>query len=153
MADRVSASIVIGGNISEQDFAILVALIIEESLSIEWDGEPFAPDQRVIGAPLSLFAHEVAYGRFDRLEAFCVDRQLPFARWSGGYPGQWGAQRVVFTGAGAPVEYACDEEDYVVIGRGTVKKLGSIEAIVAYFDAADVVIDPLVVEGEEALQG
>jgi hypothetical protein len=55
----------------------------------------------------------------------------------------------VFTGDGAPVSFAADE-DAVVINRGTVEKLASLDAIIAYFDAADVRVPPLVVEGTRA---
>ncbi|PAL19382.1 hypothetical protein [Sphingopyxis sp. GW247-27LB] len=148
MADRVSASIELGGSLTAADYAELSEIIASEGLSTEWDGEPFEPDHRTVGESLSLYAHEVAWGRFEMLETWCVEKSLPFVRWSGAYAGQWGAERVVFTGAGEPVSYAADEDDYVVIGRGTVEKLGSLDAIIAYFDAADTHVPPLVVEGD-----
>lgn len=148
MADRVSALIVVGGTITAPDYAELAGIIADEGLSIEWDGEQFEPDHRTIGEPLSLYAHEVPWGRFEALEEWCVEKKLPFSRWSGAYGGQWGAERVVFAGEGEPTSYAADEDDYVVIGRGTVEKLGSIEAIIDYFDAADFTVPPLVLEEE-----
>ena len=89
--------------------------------------------------------HEVAWGRFEQLEAFCVKNALPFSRWSGAYPSQWGAERVVFSGGGEPRSYAADEDDYILIGRCTAERLGSFAAIVAHFDAADFAVPPLVV--------
>src|SRR3546814_17647544 len=76
-------------------------------------------------APLSLMAHEVAWGCFEQLEAFCIANGLCFARWSGGYSGQWGAERLVFTGIGEPQGYAADEDDYILMGRCTAQRLGS----------------------------
>ena len=70
---------------------------------------------------------------------------VPFARWSGAYVGQWGAERVIFTGVDEPASFAADEDDHVLIGRDTVDRLGSIEAIRAHFDAADFVVPPLIV--------
>ena len=67
---------------------------------------------------------------------------------SGAYAGQWGAKRTVFTGNGEPQAYAADEDDYILIGRCTVERLGSIEAVMAHFDAADFAIPPLVIVGE-----
>lgn len=148
MADRVSASITLGGTLTVVQYAELTEIIAEEGLSVEWDGERFAPQHRTAGASLSLYAHEVPGDRFEKLESWCVDKRLSFARWSGAYPGQWGAERVVFTGEGEPISYATDEDDDVVIGRGTAERLSSIEAILAYFDAADVSIPALVVEGD-----
>lgn len=153
MADRVSASIVLGGSLTATDYAELCEVIACERLSVEWDGEPFEPKHRAVGEPLRLYAHEVAWGRFETLEAWCVEKKLPFARWSGAYAGQLGAERVVFTGEGEPNSYAVDEEDCVVVDRQTVEKRGSIEAILTYFDAADAAIPPLAVEGEPLKNG
>lgn len=151
MIESVSASIVVGGTITASAYAELADIIAAERLSIEWDGEPFEPPHRTVGEPLRLYAHEVPMGRFEDLEAWCVENRLSFARWCGGYGSQWGPQRVVFTGDGEPKSYAADEEDCVVISRETVEKLGSMDAIIAHFDAADVEIPPLVVEEDSAL--
>lgn len=145
MADRVSASIQIGGALTAVAFTELAIAIANEGLSTEWDGEPFQPEHRSIGEHLHLYAHEVAWGRFEALETWCVEQKLPFARWSGGYGGQWGAERVVFTGEGEPTSYAADEDDQVVVYRDTIERLGSVEAILAFFDAADTPVPPLVV--------
>src|SRR3546814_8506405 len=72
MADRVSASITIGGTLPATALAGLAATIQLERLSTEWDGEPFTLDDMPENAPLSLMAHEVAWGRFEQLEAFCI---------------------------------------------------------------------------------
>lgn len=56
-------------------------------------------------------------------------------------------ERVVFTGSGEPASFAADEDDHILIGRDTVDRLGSIEAIRAHFDAADFVAPPLIVAG------
>jgi len=145
MADRVSASITIGGTLPVALLPDLLAAIEREGLSTEWDGEPFTPDQLPEGEPLSLMAHEVAWGHFRELEAFCVKHGLPYARWSGAYGGQWGAERLVFTGSGEAQSYAADEDDYILMGRCTAERLGSFPAIIAHFNAADFVIPPLVI--------
>ncbi len=145
MADRVSASIVLGGTISTTAFAELAGLIEQEGLSTEWDGEPFQPEDVIPDQPLSLYAHEVAWGRFDALESWCAGAGVPFTRWSGAYGGQWGAERVVFTGTGEPMSFAANEDDHVLIGRETVEQLCSVEMIRAHFDAADFAVPPLIV--------
>lgn len=147
MADRVSASITLGGAITQAAYTQLAEIIAQEGLSIEWDGQVFEPGDRTQGEPLRLYAHEVAWGRFEALEAWCIAHSIPFARWSGAYPGQWGAERAVFTGNGAPQCFAADEDDHVLIGRETVERLGSIEAIRLLFDAADFAVPPLVIGG------
>ena len=58
MADRVSASIVIGGTVTPAMWHRLLELIANEGLAADWGGPDFAPDQRVEGEPLRLYAHE-----------------------------------------------------------------------------------------------
>lgn len=148
MADRVSASIVLGGSITTAAFSELVAIIGNEGLSTEWDGETFEPHHRTVGAPLSLCAHEVAWGYFDELESWCARNQVAFARWSGGYGGEWGPERLVHSGDGTLSSYAVTEDDVVVIARDAVERLGSYAAVLEHFTAADFAVPPLVVEGD-----
>lgn len=148
MANRVSASITLGGTLTPAHFLELADLIAAEGLATEWDGETFEPDHRTPGEPLQLFAHEVPWGRFDVLEAWCVMNGVPFARWAGGYPGEWTAERVVFTGTGEARSHTADEDDRILIDRATIEQLGSVEAILAHFDAADAAVPPLIIDGE-----
>ena len=147
MADRVSATITIGGTLPADQLLDLVAIINGEGLSTDWDGEEFTVPQLCPGKSLTLMAHEVAWGRFEDLEAFCTSERLPFVRWSGAYAGQWGAERVVFTGSGEPMSFVADEEDSILIDRGTIDRLGTIEAVRAHFDAADFIVPPLRIDG------
>lgn len=148
MADRVPASIQIGGDISAAVFAELLHIIAFEGLSPEWGGEPFEPESRVIGEPLALFDESCAWGKIDNLEAFCVEHGLPFVRWSGSYPGEWSPERLIFRGSGTVDSYMVDESDRVLIDRRLLSDLGTIAAAMAYFDAAEFAVPPLVVEGD-----
>jgi hypothetical protein len=145
MADRVSATIIIGGTMSVATFALLSRVIVDEDLSTDWEGTRFTGTDMPQGEPLSLFATEVAWGRFEELENYCARTGIPFRRWSGGCGGSFGPERAVFTGSGDIQLFVVDEDDEVVIGRGTVEKLGSIAAILGHFDAADFVVPPLIV--------
>ena len=143
MADRVSVSITIGGDLAASERDRFVAIIADEGLSVEWDGPEFEATQLPDEGALTLCAHEVAWGRLDELEAFCIARCLPFARWSGGCPGSFDPERTVFTGSGVLHGYAVSEDDNVMIGRHTAEALGSYAAIIATFDAADFAVPPL----------
>lgn len=149
MADRVSASISIGGSIPRSTYSELVEHIRAEGLATEWDGELFDTDHRTLGIPLSLFAHEVAGGCFEALESWCVQNRLPFARWSGGYAGQWGPERVIHRGEGILSSYVVTEDDVVVIAREAIERMGSLDAVLAHFDDADFAVPPLAVEGDD----
>ena len=140
----------VGRTLTEPHYVELARIIAAEGLSIECGGDQFEPEHRTVGESLSLYAHEVAWGRFEELEAWCVEKKLAFSRWSGSYGGEWTAERVVFTGDGDPQSYIADEDDRIVIDRGTVERLGSIAAILAYFDAADIASPPLTVQGRPA---
>lgn len=148
MADRVSVILTLGGSITADQYEEVTALIKLEGLSTEWCGSPFEPDHRTLGEPLRLFAHEVAWGRVEPVENWCVANRVPFARWSGGYAVSWGPERVVYSGVGEPVSFAADEVDRIFVDRETVFQLGSIEAVLGHFDAADLRIPPLVVDGD-----
>lgn len=69
MADRVSASITIGGTLPRSLLPDLAALVQAEGLSTEWDGETFTLAMFREGVPLELMAHEVAWGRFEGSKA------------------------------------------------------------------------------------
>lgn len=148
MADRVPASIHIGGEISAAVFAELLHIIAFEGLSPEWGGEPFDAKSRIVGEPLALFDESCAWGKIDNLEAFCVEHGLPFVRWSGSYPGEWSPERLIFRGSGTVDSYIVDESDRVLVDRRLLSDLGSVEAALAYFDAAEFEVPPLVVEGD-----
>lgn len=148
MADRVSVALTLGGAITDDQYQEVTALIQLEGLSIEWGGAPFEPSHRTRGEPLKLFAHEVAWGRVEPVEDWCVANRVPFARWSGGYAGSWGSERVVYAGAGEPASFVADEEDRILVDRETALQLGSIEAVIGHFDAADFPIPPFVVDGD-----
>lgn len=150
MADRVSASITFGGAIPITLVPDLVAVVAGEGLATEWDGPGFTEEDLPTDAALSLMAHEVAWGRFDNLEAFCQANALPFARWSGAYFGGWGAERVVFTGTGEAVSYIADEEDRILVDHDTVDRLGSLEAMRDHFANADFRVPSLRVVPEVA---
>lgn len=136
MADRVSVTICIGGPLRRSLIAELATAIEHENAQIDWEGTAFSPADLVPGQRLSLVANEVAWGRFDEIEWFCRCHGLGYVRWSGGCAGSFGPERVVFRNDGEPREYAVTDDDEVMISLETVRKVGSIEAIEAHFEAA-----------------
>lgn len=123
-------------------------MIASEGLGPEWGGEPFDMACRVIGEPIELFDESCAWGKIDHFEAFCVEHRLSFIRWSGSYPGEWLPERLVFRGSGTPDSYVVDENDRVLLDRRLLAELGSFEAAMAYFEAAEFAVPALVVEGD-----
>jgi len=148
MVDRVSASITIGGTVSLSLWKSLAAAIAAEALSTDWDGEPFNDSDLTEGQPLRLFAHEVANGTFKELEPICEAHGVPFVRSSYGFTGQWGPEKVVFTGTGDPVIYPCSEDGTAYVDRAKIEALGSLAAVNAYLDEADFGVPPIVITDE-----
>ena len=144
MSDRVSASISIGGNLPLSLHDQFVEAVRNEGLSTEWGGPEFTADQIEHDRPLHLMAYDVAWGRFDELEQFCVNHGVTYQRDSCGFSGSFGAERIVFDGTNGPLNYDSDDQNAVVLTRETIMQLGSMEAIAAYFADAEIIIPPLV---------
>src|SRR3546814_14783273 len=98
MADRASVAIRIGGSLSPDLVPGFCAAVESDGAFTDWEGTAFDPDDLDPSVPLYLADHEVAWGRFEAIETFCVDHALVFARWAGGASGAFGTARVVFDG-------------------------------------------------------
>ena len=154
MADRVSAQITIGGIIAASALQGLIAAIQDEGLSTEYDGEPVQPGGLVSGEALTLCAHEVAWGTFRNLEAFCRTHHLAYCRWFGACSGAWGSGRSIYRGADETRkgeegvdEYDASDDDQTLMGEQLARHLGSYEAIVAHFARANFAVPPLEIAG------
>jgi hypothetical protein len=143
MADRVSATTCIGGTLRRSMLDAVLDNIAPERLSTQWDGPVVRETDLPADAPLWLMAHEVAWGEFEALQQFCADQGLAYVQWSDGCGGQWGAQRMVFTGAGEPVTYCADSDDRLLIDLDTIERLGGLEAVRRHFAAAAFAGPPL----------
>ena len=152
MADRCSASITIGGKLAAADLPRLLTAISDEGLSTEFDGPKFELKELVSGEPLLLCAHEVSWGTFTELEAFCRTHKLAYTRWTGMCAGVWGCFRTVYRGAAetregedAVDEYDVSEDDQILIGEQLAHRLGSFRAIADHFVRAAFAVPPLVI--------
>lgn len=136
MADRASVTIRIGGRIARAALAQLADLIEAEGAYLDYEDTPFDPGAIEPGV-LTLVAYEVAWGRLDSIEDFCVEHGLPFARWAGSSPGAFAPERVVFDGTGQTRCFPATDDDELVVSLATLRELGSMAAIEAYFAAGD----------------
>lgn len=145
MADRVFVTIRIGGSLSRAHVPALVAVIEREGATTDWEGTPFSTDELHGQQPLELVAYEVAWGNFEELEHFCLTHGLPFIRWSGGCPGSFGPERVVFDGQNDPCAFLTTEDDDILISLEDVRRLATIGAIEAHFAGAERQVQPLTI--------
>jgi hypothetical protein len=145
MSDRVSANITIGGPVTAKQWTALLELIAGEDLRTEWDGPAFTAATPLESGALHLFAHEVPWGRFEALEQYACNERIAYRRWSGGYPGSFGPEIIVFDDSDGPLNYDADEDERIVLNPETIERLGSMRAIRTYLKPAAFEPPPLVI--------
>lgn len=136
MADRVAVALSLGGTMPRTLLVYLEQAIAEDGASTDWEGTAFSREVLTGEESLILRACEVAWGRFDAIEQFCLVYGLPFVRWSGGCTGSFPPERVVFTGIGNLHYFTASEDDEILISKEDVDRLATIEAIRAHFAVA-----------------
>lgn len=145
MVDRVSVSISIGGRLPADRLDELVEKANAENLSIEWDGEPFTADDLPDGEPLVLRGHEIANGKVDELEDFCCKYDLPFWRWSGGAPGAFPAEIVLWKGVGERHAFTADEHGNPVLTSDEANDIATLEELREHFATGAYLPPPFVI--------
>lgn len=145
MADRVSAHIMIGGQLPETDLPDLIRAIETDGPTVDWDGTPFTLTNICGTEPLALMDHEVAWGRFAEIEDCCERLGLSYVRWAGSYSGSFPATRVLYTGSGERETFLTTEDDTQVFAIEHIRELGSMEAIEAEYGRARCNPPPLII--------
>lgn len=98
MADRVDATITIGGPVPADRLEDLLDAIEAERLRRDWE-EPFQDRGDLLahlqdGAEgVTFYGREVAGGEFDELQTFCQKVGLTYVLTYDGYGGEWGPAR------------------------------------------------------------
>ena len=152
MADRASASIVIGGNIRRSLIPELVDAIDLDGGRADWEGEAVDDSLIVAGKRLEVFAYELSGGIFETIESFCQSHRLPFVRSSGSCAGAFGPERVVFTGSEPGRQFELTENDEVALTRREFRELGSAEAVERWYDSAEFQPSPFAIVDDEEVQ-
>lgn len=137
MADRASASILIGGALSRSCISGLIEVISQDGGRADWEGAPIDPASLTEGGTLAAFAYELPGGLFEWTEQFCEDHGIAFVRNSGGCSGVFGPERVVFTGTGTSAQFDMTENEEIVLALSMIRALGTLEAIEAWFESAE----------------
>lgn len=135
MSDRVSATIAIGGVVPAGQFEALLDAIESEALGPDW-GEIFETRAEIaahIAANtdgVDLYAHEVAAGEFQELQAFCAEYGLVYRLTYDGYGGDWGPETRLHHADGSQETCSLDRDggaaclnrhDLVHLGLATVE--------------------------------
>lgn len=152
MADRVPATIRLGGALPRALLPDLLDILSAEALTTE-DGGAFEEDHIPADAAIEFSASEVSWGRFEQLEDFCLEHHLPFVRWCGTYPGGWTAERLVYDGIDEPVSFTATDNDLVVITEQDARALECFEAIEMHFAQANFLVPPLIILEPDAPPG
>ena len=149
MADRVSVSIAIGGDLPANLVDEFIETVESERLSTDWNGPAFDISQVPPDDALRLYAYEVASGELDQMESFCIEHGLAFSRWSGACIGAFGAEIITYDGQGPTRRFDANEDERAIIDVQEAAQLGSYEAILAHFAAAEIAIPPLTIVGPQ----
>jgi len=101
MADRVDATILIGGTVPADRIEDLLDVIQAERLGSDWE-ERFGCRgalRRWLDAaegPVLLYGREVAAGEFEELQALCVEIGLTYVLTYDGYGAEWAPARRIW---------------------------------------------------------
>lgn len=149
MADRASASIVLGGTLSHIHVDDLIAAIGADRLCVDYGDRPLDEKDIISGFPLYGAATGVAGASFYAVEAFCRDHGLHYVRRSDACPGSWDTNMVVFTGDGDVRTFASDDAGTVMLSIDEIRDLGSMSAIYNHVGPAMLDVGPLVIVGSD----
>jgi hypothetical protein len=149
MADRATASILIGGVIPRSCISGLIAAIDLDGGRTDWEGEALNALSVRNGETLKAFAYELPGGIFQETESFCEQHTIAFVRSSGSCAGAFGPERVVFTGERPAAHFDLTESDEVVLTQCGLRQLGSLEAIENWFAAAGFTPPPITIVEDE----
>lgn len=150
MADRASASIIIGGRLPADRLPDLIAVIEADGGFAGWNEHPVDEAACGSGEALEICGYDLAGGVFDEIETFAQARGLAYVRNSGSCSGAFGPERVVFDGVTPPRLYELNEDGAVVIDRRQLRALGRIDAAEAWFASAEFAPPPLLIIGVPA---
>ena len=145
MGDRAPTHITIGGALRRDLLGDLAACAEEYALRAEWDGEPFDPAAVTEGAPLELYGTELNGGQVTEVDAFCIEHGLIFRRWSGGCPGAYLPEIVVFDGTGPMRDYTASEDEYVLFPPSWIRGFTRLRDLKRAMAKAEITVPPLVI--------
>jgi len=145
MGDRAPVHITIGGALRRDLLGDLAACAEEYDLRAEWDGEPFGPAAVIEGAPLELYGTELNGGQIPEVDAFCIEHGLIFRRWSGGCPGAYLPEIVVFDGTGPMRDYTASEDEYVLFPPSWIRGFTRLRDLKRAMAKAEITVPPLVI--------
>ena len=133
MADRVSVSITIGGNLPADQVPKLIELANASGLTLEWEGEALSDDDIKSGEHLRMRAHDVTIGDVDEIGEFCCTNDLPFVCWTDGSAGSFNPETIIWVGEGPRHSFNATDDGKTLISEEEARELGSYEAILKHF--------------------
>ncbi|AOH85605.1 hypothetical protein AWL63_18350 [Sphingomonas panacis] len=150
MADRASASIIIGGTISRSVIPELIDAIGTDHGRADWEGEALDAEKIVEGVSLEICAYDLPGGIFEHVESFCLRHKLSYRRSSGSCSGIFGPERVVYDGHDQPRHYELNESDAVVLTLRELQDIGSYERAEIWFTGAEFTPPPILLSDSDA---
>lgn len=150
MADRATASIVIGGPIPRSCISGLISAVELDGGRADWEGEALDDTSVRNGEVLEAYACELPGGIFQDTESFCEQHGIAFVRGSGSCAGAFGPERAVFTGERPAAYFDLTESAEVVLTQSGLRALGSLEAVDSWFASAEFTPPPVMIIERDA---
>jgi hypothetical protein len=131
MGEYINASIRFGGKLSVDKAPELVELLQEKGLDPDW-GHRGPVELEDLHLNNFFASNEVNYGNLDELREFAAEHGLWYIYECDAGP-EWDSETVIYDPTtGKERDFVGNQQ--VAITLGTVKELGSYEAVLAYFD-------------------
>ena len=94
--------------------------------------------------PLELYGTELNGGQVTEVDAFCIEHGLIFRRWSGGCPGAYLPEIVVFDGTGPMRDYTASEDEYVLFPPSWIRGFTRLRELKRAMAKAEITVPPFV---------
>lgn len=144
MGDRAHVHITIGGELPREHLEEFAMRVADYDLRVEWDGEPFNPKALPEDEPLELFGMELNGGAVNDVDEFCIDHGLPFHRWSGGCPGAFLPEIVVFDGHGRPRDFTASDDGEVLFTPSEITAFKRMRDLRRAIARAEIIVPPFI---------
>lgn len=88
--------------------------------------------------------YELNGGLTDDVDAFCIEHGLVFHRWSGGCPGAFNPEIVVFDGSGLLRDYSANEDGDLLFSPQEIAKFTRMRDLKRAIALAQIIVPPFV---------
>jgi hypothetical protein len=94
------------------------------------------------GRSLELYGTELNGGQITDVDEFCIAHDLTFYRWSGGCPGAFLPEIVIYDGTGLLRDYTASEDEVVLFAPSEIQAFMRLRDLKRAIADAEIMIPP-----------